>query len=193
MIRVLKIKYPNDTIENLMKYAILGYNQTIHTATNHKPIELLTGHFSKNDIFETNTNQKFITNYLNEHKTRVNDIYEFVHNKVVSDKEKIINQRNESLSEPEPYLTKNNDEILVDQNPRNKSKPKYKKHKIISESKYKVKTDQNKTYHKYEIKPLRRSKRLQKQPSFPDPAENEDNSSPGSDANNLASCSSPEN
>lgn len=191
MIRVLKIKSPNDTIENLVKYAILGYNQTIHSATNHKPVELLTGHFSKNDIFETNNNQKFITNYLNEHKAKVNDIYELVQNKIISDKEKTINQRNQSLAEPDTYLTKNNDDIFVDQNPRNKSKPKYKKHKIISESKSKVKTSQNKTYHKYEIKPLRRSKRLQKQPSFPDYAENDDNI-PDSDAN-LVSCSSTEN
>ncbi|WP_253302428.1 reverse transcriptase domain-containing protein [Wolbachia endosymbiont of Psylliodes chrysocephala] len=92
-LRILKSMYPND-IENIMNYAILGYNSSIHSATNFTPFELTFGHThsrNPNEIFLPAT---FYSDYAENHKLKLEYVYKNVKEKLESKKEKLVSKLN---------------------------------------------------------------------------------------------------
>lgn len=91
-LRILKEIYRNE--DNLMNYALIAYNSSIHSVTGFTPFELTFGHtFSRNpnEIFESNT---FYTEYAENHKERLKHVYNKVKEKVQAKKDRVINKHN---------------------------------------------------------------------------------------------------
>ena len=51
-------EYKNESIEIKVNYALLAYNNTIHSATNLKPYEIVTGHLETDSPFNNNITGK---------------------------------------------------------------------------------------------------------------------------------------
>lgn len=74
-IRVLGQSNPNLTTNELMAYAVIGYNNSIHSVTNKKPIEIINGHIENRDPFDINVEDVYLQNYIIRHKDVTKELY----------------------------------------------------------------------------------------------------------------------
>lgn len=106
-LRILQETHSDNT-KNLMDYAIIAYNNSIHSSTNYTPFELTFGHTDSrnpNDIFIPNT---FYNDYVENHKEKLKHVYKKVENQLIDKKEKIVSKIN--------TLGNENNEFYVGQN-----------------------------------------------------------------------------
>lgn len=80
-----------------MKLAIIGYNNSIHSATGLTPLELTLGHTKAHDPFDLCYDQDFYNNYLTKHVNRLKLLYENLGEKMQEEKEKNTEKRNTKL------------------------------------------------------------------------------------------------
>lgn len=92
-LRILRETYDCTTPTQLMKYAIIAYNNSIHSSTNFTPLELTLGHTDTRDPTEL-TEIQFYTDYVFNHKERLKHLYKSVSEKLETKKEKVITLRN---------------------------------------------------------------------------------------------------
>lgn len=146
-IRCLLQQYPNDHIDLLMKYAIMGYNNSIHSSTKFSPFEVVYGNTDK--VLEI-TEHDVVNEFSNKHK----NLLKIIHDKVKTNNEKkkleIISKINEDRESPIEY--KENETVYIKQLPRKaKHSPKFIKSKAIKNKDIKLDTT-NGTLHKKFIK-----------------------------------------
>lgn len=103
--------YKNEPIEIKVNYAILAYNNTIHSTTNLKPYEIINGHLENNSPFNLDLEKQMLSNYISEHKDKMKLLYKNLNQKLQAKKEKIINKANENKEDspkiPETVYVKN--------------------------------------------------------------------------------------
>jgi hypothetical protein len=143
-IRCLKIDKPHENITSLMNYAIIGYNNAIHSVTGHTPFEVLKGHLESTHPFDL-TDGKIISNYIQNHKEKTNIIYNQIKEKLNNNKEILISKLNENRETPKEFKT--NDPAYITTKERNKAKPKFIKTNVLSDQNDKLVTHRG-TYHK---------------------------------------------
>lgn len=51
-----------------MLFAVLAYNNSIHSATDKKPIEIINGHLDSRDPLDILLEKQYLQNYINKHK-----------------------------------------------------------------------------------------------------------------------------
>lgn len=122
-LRLLKESFPTET-EGLMDYAIIAYNNTIHSSTKYTPFELTFGHTNSREPNEIFNLKEYFTDYTQNHKQKLEKVYEKVKEDLNKQKEKVVSKHN--------VKGNTNDEFKLGQtvyklNPlkRNKSKNKF--------------------------------------------------------------------
>nr|CAH7757834.1 unnamed protein product [Callosobruchus chinensis] len=179
-LRALKLHFPKKDVTALMPYAILGYNNSIHSVTKRKPIEIINGHLDARDPFDLDVDKELMNNYIAQHKSRTKLIYALIHDASKSQKEKVIRKANESREKPVDY-TKETTAYRRDAKSRgHKLKPPFVKEQIIGDKGIKLKTTRN-IYHKAIFKKPRKkvAKYLLQGDSPIDSASDESDHSPG--------------
>lgn len=132
-LRILKLKQKDESVINLMPYAILGYNSSIHSFTKCKPIDIVTGHFDPRDPFCIDLNSQLLQQYITDHKNRMTKTYELIHDMTLEKRTNLMENRNknrESEAECSP------DQQVFVRNPlasRQKLAPRYTQDKVIAD------------------------------------------------------------
>lgn len=73
--RCLKDEKDDLSSQQLIKRAVMGYNNSIHTVTKFTPFEVITGHIRNVNPFDLNDNA-IISSYVQSHKETSNKLYE---------------------------------------------------------------------------------------------------------------------
>lgn len=102
--RILKNKFPNENTITRMKYSIIGYNNSIHSVTKRKPIEIITGHIENDDPLNLNLNERLYSDYVQTHKELTQEMYRHLNEKLQTHKVKVIENRNLTREEAAEYL-----------------------------------------------------------------------------------------
>lgn len=97
-IRCLKLEKPQETVIELMPYAIIGYNNTLHSVTGYTPFQIINGHINHSVPYEL-TEDKIISNYIQKYKDKMKIVYNKVQQKISDNKNKIINKLNTQREE----------------------------------------------------------------------------------------------
>nr|CAH7734904.1 unnamed protein product [Callosobruchus chinensis] len=84
-----QIEYKNEPIETKVNYAILAYNNTIHSVTNLKPYEIITGHLNTESPFNLDIDKQLMNNYVYSHKEKMKLLYKNLNEKLIKNKEKL--------------------------------------------------------------------------------------------------------
>lgn len=151
-LRILRIEQKNNPIASLMIYALIGYNNTIHSSTKFTPMQIVKGilnHATPTEI----TEPQIVSDYLNKHVENTNVIYRLVSEN--NSKSRDVTKINENRIEPPEIHIDSNKNIYVKDITRNKIKPIYQQAEPLLDDLDKLITDKG-TFHKKIVKPIRK-------------------------------------
>lgn len=143
-LRILKETHPNEL--ELINYAVLGYNSSIHSATNFTPFELVFGHTNLRNP-EIFTPKEFFSNYVEDHNKKLTQVYEQVRVKLENKKQSLVTKINTKGDTNEEFKI---NQIVYKKNPltRNKKLNKYLGPytivEILDHNRFKIKNKKNK-------------------------------------------------
>jgi len=120
--RLLKAQF-NEKPSQLMTYAVIAYNNSIHTSTGFTPVELLLGHSNIRNPYDLFYNQEFYTEYVDKHKEKLKKTYDLVKDKMQNDKEKVIERTN--INREKECIFKIGQEVFEKTDRRSKHLPRY--------------------------------------------------------------------
>lgn len=88
-LKLLENQYPNDNLETVVKYAVIAYNSSIHSATGLTPYDLTFGHTNSRDPNDILTTQQMYENYVKGHLDKIKILYNTVKTELSKTKEKV--------------------------------------------------------------------------------------------------------
>lgn len=124
-LRILKYDKKISDVKELMLYAILGYNNSIHSITKQKPIDVINGHLTTRDPFDINLDNALLNNYISQHREKTKELYAKIHKCSLDKKTAAINNQNTKRQDPISYKAKQKVYVKRFSNIRNKMLPKY--------------------------------------------------------------------
>lgn len=131
-LRILKLERQNEPISNLMPYAILGYNSSIHSFTKCRPLDLITGHFDPRDPLDVNITEHLLQQYLQEHRKKMQQVFDIINKSSLHDRTVLTDNRNKDREPEREYTT---DEQVFIRNPlaaRHKLVPRYTRDTVLA-------------------------------------------------------------
>lgn len=132
-LRCLIQEKPNFPLDYLMKLAVIGYNESIHSLTKHTPFEVVFGHLNKPSPFEI-SDEIITSEYIQEHKDLTKNLYEQLRVDQVLSKEKIIDKVNERRTQPRAYKRGEIIYIRNSTSKRSKAVPKFFTATVLSDN-----------------------------------------------------------
>lgn len=93
-LRLLSEQFPDDDLKMKTLYAILAYNNTIHSATGRTPINIISGHLELDDPFDIDCHKILISNYCQNHKEKTKILYQEINRVLQEQKEKVVSRFN---------------------------------------------------------------------------------------------------
>ncbi|KAI5716006.1 hypothetical protein M8J77_025889 [Diaphorina citri] len=133
-----------------LNYCILAYNNSIHSTTKQKPIDLIHGYKINPLTMNDNISKE---QYINQHKEYMKDIYENIRKIEETEKQKRTNKTNINRSDPSRPFASNEEIIIKERASRYKTKPLYYPGNVVEDN-VKRKT----VVYKNRKQPFRRSK-----------------------------------
>lgn len=131
-LRLLKLQQRNEPTHNLIAYALIAYNSSVHSLTKCRPFDLISGHFDPRDPTDLNLNERLMQQYLQDHRTRMETVYQIIHDCSHTDRQAIMTRQNLSR---EPQINYVPDEEVYVRNPqanRQKLVPRFTHDKVTS-------------------------------------------------------------
>lgn len=130
LFRVLKIKEPNSTTKQLMLYAVLGYNLSVHSVTKQKPFDIINGRINSLDPFHL-TDEIIINQYVENRRERLKTIYRKIYETSLQTKVSLNEKQNQNRENP-PEIKPSSKVYVTDKSAkRTKDKPRRKKNIVI--------------------------------------------------------------
>ena len=142
--RCLQEQHKKLTADQLIKRAILGYNNSVHSVTKYTPFEIIKGHINNTNPFDL-SDHVIISNYVQSHKENTKELYRQIQEQNEKTKGKIIAKLNENRQEPPNF--ENQNVAYIKTKARNKNLPKFKQVPITDQSNIKIFTKKG-MYHK---------------------------------------------
>lgn len=124
-LRILKIGQKSESVINLMPYALLAYNSSIHSLTKCKPIEVITGHFDPRDPLDIDLCSQLLQQYMISHKEKMILAYKTIHDLSLTSRERLTDNCNKNR---EPEAEYSPEQQIFVKNPiasRQKLAPRY--------------------------------------------------------------------
>lgn len=182
-------EFKNESVENKLKYAIIAYNNSIHSVTKLTPFEILYGHINTNTLLDIDLDKQVANDYIFNHTQKTQKLYEHVREVNQLTKENVQNRRNidrEPLPEIPPEV------YVKNMQKQSKTKNKYNKETISSINERlktaKIKARHHNTKEKIHLTKIKRPRKFKTVRKLPQlkPTDNPVNPVPG------PSCSSKE-
>lgn len=142
-LRILKLSHKLESVMNLMPYAILAYNNSIHSLTKCKPLEVITGHFDPRDPFDMDISSHLLQQYMVNHKDKMKIAYNTIQDVSNACRKNMVENLNKNR-EPEIHYTPEQ-QIFV-KNPlasRQKLAPRYTQDVVMTDLPIHIYTKRN--------------------------------------------------
>lgn len=131
-LRVLRLRNKNDPVTNLMPYAIIGYNSSVHSFTKCRPYDIINGHFDPRDPLEIDIMKHLMQQYVRTHREQMQIVYSTINEFTLKDRVANIENRNKTREQEVEFQP--NQEVFIS-NPlanRQKLAPRYIQDKVLT-------------------------------------------------------------
>lgn len=132
-LRILKLQQKDEPIVNLMPYAIIAYNSTIHSFTRCRPFDLLTGHFDPKDFFDIDITQQLLQQYTQNHREQMQKVYDIVNETSLANRTTLIESRNKTREPEAEYSPQQQVFIKNPMASRQKTAPRFTQDKVLAD------------------------------------------------------------
>jgi hypothetical protein len=132
-LRILRLTRKDEPVFNLMPYAIIAYNSSIHGFTKCRPYDILTGHFDPRDPVDINLNEQLLQQYILNHREQMQLVYDIINKSASADRAAIIENRNKSREPEEEYQPQQQVFIKNPAADRQKIAPRYTQDKVLAD------------------------------------------------------------
>lgn len=132
-LRILKLQHRDEPIVNLMPYAIIAYNSSIHSFTRCRPFDLLNGHFDPRDCKDIDLTQQLLQQYSQAHRDRMKQVFDIINSSSLSNRTALIDNRNKTREPEKEYAPQQ--QVFV-KNPlasRQKTAPRYTQDTVLAD------------------------------------------------------------
>lgn len=132
-IRILKLQHKDEPVINLMPYAIIAYNSSIHSFTKCRPFDLLNGHFDPRDPIDIDLTEHILQQYAQNHREQMKQVYGIINESSLHNRTTLIENRNKSREPEVEYVPQQ--QIFV-KNPlasRQKTAPRYTQDTVLAD------------------------------------------------------------
>lgn len=132
-IRILKLQHKDEPVVNLVPYALIAYNSSIHSFTKCRPFDLLNGHFDPRDPVSIDFTEHVLQQYSENHRQQMKKVYEIINESSLGNRTTLIENRNKTR-EPEVEYTPQQ-QVFV-KNPlanRQKIAPRYTQDTVLAD------------------------------------------------------------
>lgn len=171
-LRILKLENHGESVINLMPYAILGYNSSIHSFTKCRPLDIITGHLDPRNPLDINLSENILQLYTQEHRNKMQKVFEMINEFSLHDRTRITENINKDREPEEEYSP---DQRIFVRNPmanRQKLAPRYTSDTVLADLPIHIYTKKRRgPVAKSRLKRVPNSSRLlQDCPSDPEPS-----------------------
>lgn len=87
--RLAKNEHKNQDATSVMTYAIMAYNNSIHSATGYTPFEVAFGHTDLESVFDIDRERYLKQQLIQDHRKRLTYIYNHIADKIIDGKTKV--------------------------------------------------------------------------------------------------------
>lgn len=132
-LRILRLRQKDEPVANLMPYAILAYNSSVHSFTKCRPHDIIRGHFDPRDPVDINMTEHLMQQYILTHRDQMKTVYDVINNFTLTDRTNIIENRNKDR---EPEIEYPSDQQIFIKNPlasRQKLAPRYTHDTVLAD------------------------------------------------------------
>lgn len=132
-LRILRLQHKNEPVINLMPYAILAYNSSVHSFTKCRPFDIITGHFDPRDPLDIDITAHLLQQYMESHKAQMTTVYELINETSLANRTSLIENRNKNR---EPEATYQPNQQVFIKNPiaaRQKTAPRYTQDRVLAD------------------------------------------------------------
>lgn len=131
-LRLLKLQRKDEPVINLVPYALIAYNSSVHSFTKCRPFDIITGHFDPRDPIGIDLTQHLLQQYTQNHREQMKLIYNIINESALHNRTVLIENRNK---EREPEIQYEPEQQIFIKNPlasRQKLAPRYTKDKVLA-------------------------------------------------------------
>lgn len=123
--RIAKYEQKLTDAASVMTYAIMSYNQTIHSTTGLTPFEVAFGHTDASEAFEVDFDRQYTQKLVRDHVRKTRYLYKYLTDKMIQNKEKIRDKRGGEIE----FNVEEGDTLFAKgvNTRRSKDKPRYQK------------------------------------------------------------------
>jgi hypothetical protein len=132
-LRILKLRHKSEDVTNIIPYAILAYNSSIHTFTKCRPYDIITGHFDPRDPIDIDLSKHLLQQYIQNHRDQMKEVYEIINESSLAKRTNIINNLNKNR---EPEVEYQPHQRIFIANPlasRQKLAPRYSQDTVLAD------------------------------------------------------------
>lgn len=172
-------EFKNEPIEVKVNYAILAYNNTIHSATNLKPYEITTGHYDAENPFNIEIENQLVNNYVSNHKEKLKILYQKINQDLQNKKQKVIGKANENREQLPTEIPKT--VYVKNKQSQGKTRNKYNKETLLETNEQlktaKILARHGNTQSKIHLTNIKRPRKHTKKKPIPGPSSSSGNAS----------------
>lgn len=102
-LRIFRLQNRSEPVVNLMTYAVLAYNSSIHSFTKCRPLEVITGHTDPRDPLDIDLSVHLLQQYVLEHRDKMSKLYEAISETSLHQRTQLIKNRNKDREPEKEY------------------------------------------------------------------------------------------
>lgn len=132
-LRILKLKQRDQPVINLMPYALIAYNSSVHSFTKCKPYDLILGHTDPRDPTDIDITGHLLQQYSQSHREQMKQVYDLINETSLANRTAIIENRNKTRESEVEYQP---DQQIFVSNPcasRSKLAPRYTQDTVLAD------------------------------------------------------------
>lgn len=132
-LRILRLQKRDEPVINLMPYAIIAYNSSIHSFTKCRPYDIITGHFDPRDPLDIDLTEQLMQNYVQDHREQMKKVYELINESSLANRTTIIEKRNRNREPEVEYQPQQQVFVTNPAAARQKLAPRYTQDTVLAD------------------------------------------------------------